>query len=58
MERKDGRKTVHILARNLTAAKKIAKLNKNLKISSGNLVNSAEVEEGGLKTYSFRMKDV
>ena len=58
MEREDSRKTVHILARNLAAAKRIAKQNKNLKVSSGNLINSAEVEEGKLKTYSFRMKDV
>jgi hypothetical protein len=58
MEREDRRKTVHILARTLEAAKRIAKLNKNLNVSSGNWVNSAEIEEGGLKTYSFRMKDV
>ena len=58
MEREDRRNTVHILARTLAAAKRIAKLNKNLSVSSGNLINSAEVEDGKLKTYSFRMKDV
>ena len=57
VERK-GNRTTHIQARTLKTAKNIAKLNKNLKISSGNLINSAEVEDGGLKTYSFRYKDV
>jgi len=53
----DGRRHVQIIARNLEAAKNIARKNKNLKISSGNMVQG-EKEEGGMKTYSFRIKDV
>lgn len=54
----DGRRHVHILARSLVAAKNIARKNKNLKISSGNLVQAESHEENGMKTYSFRVKDV
>jgi len=53
----DGRRHVQILARSLEAAKNIARKNKNLKISSGNMVQG-EKEENGMKTYSFRIKDV
>ena len=53
----DGRRHVQIIARSLEAAKNIARKNKNLKISSGNMVQG-EKEENGMKTYSFRIKDV
>ena len=58
MDERKGNRTTHIQARTLKAAKNIAKRNKNLLVNSGNLLNSAEVEDGGLKTYSFRYKDV
>lgn len=54
----DGRRRVRVFARDLRAAKNKARLLKNLKVNSGTLVNSAEVEEGGMKEYSFRLKDV
>ncbi len=50
-------KVVHILARNLDAAKNIARANKNLNISSGNFVSSHGKKDGGLRTYSFRIKE-
>jgi len=53
----DGRRHVQIIARSLEAAKNIARKNKNLKITSGNMVQG-EKEENGMKTYSFRIKDV
>lgn len=53
----DGRRHVQIIARSLEAAKNIARKNKNLKITSGNMVRG-EKEENGMKTYSFRIKDV
>ena len=54
----DGRRHVQIIARSLAAAKVKAKLLKNLKVSSGNMVKAESHEEGGMKTYSFRIKDV
>lgn len=54
----DGRRRVQILARSLESAKKKAKLLKNLKVSSGNMVQAESHEENGMKTYSFRVKDV
>jgi len=54
----DGRRHVHILARSLEAAKNKARPVKNLKISTGNLVEAEKHEENGMKTYSFRIKDV
>lgn len=51
-------KVVHILARNLEAAKNIARANKNLNVSSGDLALSYGKKDGGLKTYSFRIKKV
>ncbi len=53
----DGRRHVQIIARSLDAAKNIARKNKNLKITSGNMVQG-EKEENGMKTYSFRIKDI
>ena len=53
----DGRRHVQIIARSLEAAKSKARLLKNLKVTSGNMVQG-EKEEHGMKTYSFRVKDV
>jgi len=49
---------VYILARDIDAAKKIAKKNKNLYLGSGKWVSSTPIKEGNLKTYSFQRKDI
>ncbi len=51
-------RVVHILARNLDAAMGIAMSNKNLNIWSGKWVSSIPEKLSGLRTYSFKVKEV
>ncbi len=51
------KRVVHILARNLESAKNIAKQNKTLYIHTGKLISSVLEKDGGLRLYSFRVKE-
>lgn len=51
-------KVVHILARSLEAANNIAEANKNLYLHTGKWLSSIPEKDGGLRTYSFRVKEV